>query len=121
MTVEDLRSELQTELSRMEVFERVTFDDAEPADLVLRPIIVSDRVAGQEPNAVSELAIRFELLPAGSSAVLWSELYQETSPSDIVFESPVPARQQLQLAHKANRRSIVLALKADLSTFLYVF
>jgi hypothetical protein len=121
MTVEDLRSELQTDLARMPVFELVTFDDAEPVDLVLRPIIVSDRVAGQEPNAVSELAIRFELLPSASGAVLWSQLYEETSPSEIVFQSPVPPGQQLLLAHKANRRRIVLALKSDLAKFLYVF
>ncbi|HKQ20133.1 MAG TPA: hypothetical protein VJW75_10345 [Candidatus Eisenbacteria bacterium] len=121
MTAEDLRAELHKDLSTMSIFEGVTFNELDQVDLVLRPVIVSDRIAGQEPNAVSELAIRFELLPAGSSAVIWSELYRETSPSDIVFQSPVPPGHQLLLAHRANRHRIIATLKTDLAKLLYVF
>jgi hypothetical protein len=121
MTDLDLRSDLLEALATMPIFERVTFDEHEQVDLVLRPFIIKDRIAGQEPNAVSELMLRFELSTEGSDAVIWSETYHEMSRPEVVFQSPVPPGHQLMLVRKANRHRIIATLKADLSKILYVF
>ena len=121
--MEDFRGEVRAALAGIGLFSDVRTEAAgapEPL-LLLRPVLLLERVAGSADQApVVEMEVRFELRVSGSRGLVWRAEYREQSPQEILYQSPFHDRQRF-IATQAIRRRILISLRRDLTRFLLAY
>ncbi len=121
--MEDFRHEIQSALARGALFTEVRVErgDARDPFLLLRPVVLLDRVTRpDDPDAMVEMEVRFELRVSTSRGLVWHAEYREESPQELLHQSPFRDRRRI-LATQAIRQRILASLRRDLTRFLVAY